>query len=99
MVKASTSINSSVRDIGSPIVGDHPIDLGYGYQWWILKGNKGDYSAVGVLNQLVCVNPEKKVTVVKLSANRKYGTSKSEQADQNIEFVRALAEHLSLCGF
>lgn len=94
-VKASTTIDSPVREPGNPLVGDHEIDLGYGYQFWIPAGNKGDYSAVGVLNQLVYVNPEKKVTIVKLSANRHYGTTHDEALDkniENIEFLRAIAE-------
>lgn len=54
----------------------------------------GDYCAIGVLNQLVYVNPEKKATIVKLSANRKYGTSAYEHTNQdveNVEFLRAIA--------
>lgn len=97
-VRDSTTIDSAVREVGKPIVAGHSIDLGYGYQWWIPSGDKGDYSAVGVLNQLVYVYPEKKTTIVKLSANRKYGTSNDELTDQNIEnieFVRAIAESVS----
>lgn len=96
-VRASTTIDSPIREAGKPIVADHAFDLGYGYQWWIPPGNKGDYSAIGVLNQLVYVNPEKKATIVKLSANRRYGTSKSESTDQNmenVEFLRAIAASL-----
>ncbi|KAJ4224604.1 hypothetical protein NW757_014336 [Fusarium falciforme] len=93
-VRASTTIDSAIREAGKPIVGGHSIDLGYGYQWWIPAGLKGDYSAIGVLNQLLYVNPEKKVTIVKLSANRKYGTSEHEHTNQdteNVEFLRAIA--------
>ncbi|OPG72421.1 serine hydrolase [Pseudomonas ogarae] len=96
-VRASTTIDSAIREAGRPIVADHAFDLGYGYQWWIPAGNKGDYSAIGILNQLVYVNPEKKTTIVKLSANRKFGTSNSETTDQNIEnveFLRAIAASL-----
>lgn len=93
-IQASTTIDSPIREAGQPIVGDHKFDLGYGYQWWIPAGHKGDYCAIGVLNQLVYVNPEKKVTIVKLSANRKYGTSTLEDTNQdseNVEFLRAIA--------
>lgn len=96
-VNAATSIDSAVRDVGQPVVAGHPIELGYGYQWWIPEGNKGDYSAVGVLNQLVYVNPEKNTTIVKLSANRKYGIAKDERTDQNIEnieFLRTIANNI-----
>lgn len=93
-IQASTTIDSPIREAGQPIVGDHNFDLGYGYQWWIPAGHKGDYCAIGVLNQLVYVNPEKKVTIVKLSANRKYGTTTLEDTNrdsENVEFLRAIA--------
>ncbi|MUL49939.1 beta-lactamase family protein [Mycobacterium sp. CBMA293] len=92
--RASTTIDSQVREAGQPIVGDHAIDLGYGYQWWIPAGDKGDFSAIGVLNQLVYVNPGMATTIVKLSANRRYGTSPSEATNrdlENVEFLRAIA--------
>lgn len=96
-VRASTTIDSPIREAGEPIVGDHSIGLGYGYQWWIPAGHMGDYCAIGVLNQLVYVNPEKKATIVKLSANRKYGTSAHEHTNQdveNVEFLRAIAANI-----
>jgi CubicO group peptidase (beta-lactamase class C family) len=96
-VRASTTIDSPIREAGEPIVGGHSIDLGYGYQWWIPAGHMGDYCAIGVLNQLVYVNPEKKATIVKLSANRKYGTSAHEHTNQdveNVEFLRAIAANI-----
>lgn len=94
-VRASTTVNSSICQPGRPIIGDHAVDLGYGYQWWIPAGNRGDYSAIGVYNQMVYVNPDTATTVVKLSANRHYGTSTAESANrdmENVAFVRAIAE-------
>lgn len=32
--------------------------MGYGYQWWLMEGGKGDYSSIGVYNQFVYVYPE-----------------------------------------
>lgn len=93
-VRASTTIDSPIREAGRPIVGDHGLDLGYGYQWWIPAGHRGDYTAIGVYNQLVYVNPETATTIVKLSANRHYGTSASESTNrdvENVEFLRAIA--------
>ena len=97
-VRASTTIDAQIREAGQPIVGDHGIDLGYGYQWWIPAGGKGDFSAIGVLNQLVYVNPDRATTIVKLSANRRYGTSSSEDTNrdlENVEFLRTIAESLN----
>lgn len=93
-VRASTTIDSPIREPGKPMVGDHHIPQGYGYQWWIPAGDKGEFCGIGVLNQCVYVNPEKKTTIVKLSANRKYGTSSEERTNrdtENVELLRAIA--------
>jgi CubicO group peptidase (beta-lactamase class C family) len=95
-VRASTTIDSPIREAGRPIVGTHPIDLGYGYQWWIPAGSSGDFCALGVYNQLVYVDPSAGSTIVKLSANRAYGTSDEESTNrdlENVEFLRAIAAH------
>jgi CubicO group peptidase (beta-lactamase class C family) len=82
-----------------PIPGfeDEP-PIGYGYQWWIPKGpggeHTGEFSGVGVYNQFVFVDPAREVVIVKLSANRAYGTSMAESDNreaENIEMLRALA--------
>lgn len=96
-VRASTTIDSPIREAGRPMLGGHPIDLGYGYQWWIPSGRRGDFSAIGVLNQLVYVDPETATTIVKLSANRRYGTTDTEATNrdiENVEFLRALARNI-----
>jgi CubicO group peptidase (beta-lactamase class C family) len=93
-VRASTRVDNPIREPGQPIVGGHPIDLGYGFQWWIPAGGRGDFSALGVYNQLVYVDPTNGVIVVKLSANRHYGTADSEATNrdlENVALVRAIA--------
>ncbi len=95
-VRASTRVDAEIRRPGRPIVGDHGFDLGYGYQWWIPVGERGDYSAIGILNQFVHVDPVARTTIVKLSANRKYGTSTTESTNrdsENVEVLRAIARH------
>src|SRR5262245_44247038 len=67
---------------------------GYGYQWWVPEGNEGEYSAIGVYNQFVYVNPAKRVVIVKLSANRRYGLTNDETSFRSLEtgeFLRAIA--------
>lgn len=75
---------------GQPIVGTHRFDLGYGYQWWIPAGNHGEFSAIGVYNQFVYVDPTTKAVIVKLSANRAYGTTDSEATNHESETVAFL---------
>jgi CubicO group peptidase (beta-lactamase class C family) len=86
---------------GRPILADHPLDLGYGYQWWLPAGegtaNQGEFSAMGIYNQLVFVDSARAVTIVKLSANPAYGTSMDEATNremENIAVLRAIAAAL-----
>jgi len=71
--------------------------LGYGYQWWIPEGNQGEYSAIGVYNQFIYVNPTTDVVIVKLSANSDYGTTKDQSSSretETIEFFRAVQKSI-----
>jgi CubicO group peptidase (beta-lactamase class C family) len=67
--------------------------MGYGYQWWLMEGEDDDYSAIGVYNQFIYVNPTKDLVVVKLSANNTYGMTEEEASYrefESIEFFRAI---------
>ena len=93
-VRASTTAEGQIHQPGMPIVGGHSFDLGYGYQWWLPAGTRGEFSAIGVYNQFVYVDPASSTTIVKLSANRAYGTSTEETANRDnetVEFLRAVA--------
>jgi CubicO group peptidase (beta-lactamase class C family) len=96
-VKDSVTIDADIRRPGRPIVGGHPIDIGYGYQWWVPEGDQGDFAALGVYNQLIYVLPAAGCVIVKLSANRRYGTSTLESVNRDVEnvaFLRAIARSL-----
>ena len=82
---------------GKIIVGGHVFPLGYGYQWWIPAGDEGEFSAIGVYNQFVYVNPIRKSVIVKLSSNRAYGTSPDEHTnreEETVAWLRAVNETL-----
>ncbi len=92
-VHASVRADAPPHQPGQPILADHPLDLGYGYQWWLPNGDRGEFSAIGIYNQLVYVDPSRGVTIVKLSANPAYGTSMDERTNremENIAFLRAI---------
>lgn len=94
-VRDATHYDDPMRAPGVPVSAGEQIGLGYGYQWWIPAGDEGEFSAIGVYNQLVYVNPARRRVVVKLSANRAYGTAPDEATNRNEEnvcFVRALAQ-------
>lgn len=93
-VQASIRVDAPHMQPGQPILADHRLDLGYGYQWWLPNGDRGEFSAIGIYNQLVYVDPSREVTIVKLSANPAYGTSMDESTNreiENIAFLRAVA--------
>ena len=93
-VEASVRPSAQHLQVGRVLVGGHVLPLGYGYQWWIPAGDRGEFSAIGVYNQFVFVDPSRDVVIVKLSANRRYGTSPDEATNremETIEFLRAVA--------
>jgi CubicO group peptidase (beta-lactamase class C family) len=60
----------------------------------IPKGERGEFTGIGVYNQYLFVDPSRGVVIVKLSANPLHGTSKGEETNQdveNIESIRAIA--------
>lgn len=76
------------------ILNDHTLPFGYGYQWWLPKGDRGEFAAIGIYNEFVYVDPSRDLVIVKLSANRAYGTTPLESTNREIEtiaFLRAIA--------
>jgi len=72
--------------------------LGYGYQWWIPAGTEGEFSAIGVYNQFIYINPSRDLVIVKLSANSEYGTTEGEASNKEmatIELFREMAKNFS----
>ena len=93
-VEASVRADAPHLQPGRPILADHTLDLGYGYQWWLPGADRGEFAAIGIYNQFVYVDPARGVTIVKLSANPAYGTSMDEATNremENIAFLRAVA--------
>jgi CubicO group peptidase (beta-lactamase class C family) len=93
-ITASVTPDAPHLMAGKTEISDHSLPLGYGYQWWIPDGDRGEFSAIGVYNQLVYVDPSRGIVIVKLSANRTYGMSPYESTNreaETIEFLRAIA--------
>ncbi|MCP2343762.1 serine hydrolase domain-containing protein [Actinomadura rupiterrae] len=51
---------------------------GYGYQWWRGDGDRGDYTAIGILGQFVYVSPKDHVVIVKTSQDLNSDTHMAE---------------------
>ena len=70
---------------------------GYGFQWWV-PDTSGAYSAVGVYNQFIYVNPALHLVIAKTSANHTYGLKDdeaSDREDEHIAFFHAIERDLS----
>jgi CubicO group peptidase (beta-lactamase class C family) len=83
-------VASVTPDAPHLLPGDNPASdfpLGYGYQWWVMDGEEGEYSAIGVLNQFIYVNPSRRLVIVKLSANSDYGTTPDGSLDRELETI------------
>lgn len=94
-VADSIVANRSHTQPGKPLLSGNPSELGYGYQWWIPEQQDGSFTALGVYNQMIYVQPKTQTVVVKLSANTKYGTSMDEAVNRDMENIAFLERFAS----
>lgn len=97
-VAAATTADKPHTQPGKTVIAGHTLPTGYGYQWWLQPGDRGDFQAIGIYNQYIHVDPITEAVIVKLSANRTYGTASTEEADQegaNDAFFAAVVTALS----
>lgn len=68
-------------------------DFGYGYQWWVLDGDEGEYMAIGVFNQYIYINPTTNTIIVKNSANKNFYDEENphSQSVVHVELFRKIA--------
>lgn len=67
---------------------------GYGYLWWLPETADGPYSAVGIYNQFVYIDPARHLVIAKTSANHLYGTDNTEKSfreDETIAVFKSIA--------
>ena len=83
-IKSSTKPDAPHLMPGDNPLSDYP--MGYGYQWWV-PDHSGDFSAIGVYNQFIYVSPKNKHVIVKLSANRSYGSNGEEKGASELEGI------------
>lgn len=94
-VQASTHTTKSHLLPGENPASDYP--MGYGYQWWLMDGEEGEFAAIGVYNQFIYVNPSRNLVIVKLSAFSSYASSPDEDGYrefETIELFRAIGKDL-----
>lgn len=67
-------------------------DWGYQYQWWVPRGEQGDYSAIGIWGQFIYVNPKADLVIVKTSADAQFKSHEFEAMTAFRAIARALAQ-------
>ena len=70
-------------------------EWGYGYQWWVPGDPMTDYTAHGVYNQFVYVDPVSGVVIAKTSSNHRFRSEKDYSKAVHIAMFRAIAKHVA----
>ena len=68
---------------------------GYGYQWWVPGFPDTDYTASGVYNQYIYIDPLSEIVIAKTSSNFKYTSELQMSKDMHMAMFRAIANHIS----
>lgn len=63
--------------------------IGYGYQWWVPEGGRGEFMAIGVYGQWMYADPSRQIIIVKTSADPDFMSQDYEL--KHVEFFRAIA--------
>lgn len=67
--------------------------IGYGYQWWVPEGDRGEFMAIGVYGQFLYVDPVERVIIVKVDADPDFMSANYEL--KHVEFFRAITRGLA----
>jgi CubicO group peptidase (beta-lactamase class C family) len=68
---------------------------GYGFQWWIPEGAEDEFNALGIYTQLIYVDPDKDMVIVKLSSNYRFKEDKvGYYKGHEIALYRTIAKNL-----
>ena len=65
---------------------------GYGYQWWIPGFPNTDYTASGIYNQYIYIDPVTNVVIAKTSSNHKFNQERQYSKDAHVAIFRAIAK-------
>ena len=69
-------------------------EWGYGYQWWIPGDPLTDYTAHGIFNQFIYVDPVSNVVIAKTSSNHRFRSEKEYSKAAHIAMFRSITEHI-----
>ena len=69
-------------------------EWGYGYQWWIPGDPLTDYTAHGIFNQFIYVDPVSNVVIAKTSSNHRFRSEKEYSKASHIAMFRSITKHI-----
>ncbi|MBL4631055.1 MAG: serine hydrolase [Paraglaciecola sp.] len=69
--------------------------FGYGYQWWLPLGAEDEFSAQGIYNQYIYIDPDQKLVIVKNSANYRFTDKSLNWTAKHYAMFRAISTHFS----
>ena len=69
-------------------------EWGYGYQWWIPGNPLTDYTAHGIFNQFIYVDPISNVVIAKTSSNHRFRSEREYSKAAHIAMFRAITKHI-----
>lgn len=67
--------------------------FGYGYKWWVPKGEEGEFMAIGIYSQWIYINPNRNVIIVKTSAHP--GFMDTDHELKTVELFRSIVDSVS----
>ena len=68
---------------------------GYGLQWWVPGFPDTDYTAAGVYNQYIYIDPLSNVVIAKTSSNHRYTAEKEYSKAAHMAMFRAIAKDIN----
>ena len=80
-----------------PDAGDKELssnEWGYGYQWWVPGNPITDYTAHGIFNQFIYVDPESNVVIAKTSSNHRFRSEREYSKAAHIAMFRSITSHI-----
>ena len=80
-----------------PDAGDNELssnEWGYGYQWWVPGNPLTDYTAHGIFNQFIYVDPETNVVIAKTSSNHRFRSEREYSKAAHVAMFRSITSHI-----
>jgi CubicO group peptidase (beta-lactamase class C family) len=92
-------IDSTTADAPHLVAGENnpasSSSFGYGYQWWLPLGAEDEFSAQGIYNQYIYIDPDQKLVIVKNSANYRFTDKSLSWSAKHYAMFRAISSHFS----